>query len=227
MGSVMSFSGQPVYGHHFYAASQRGLFVSRDSGQKWTRLNTPWPEAGGTFVLAPDDGRVFYGTTKGLTVSTDEGSHWRTVEMEDGPTPVRCIRVVPHKPQIVLMSTGSGLYRSEDGGARWSRPHGGLPRSETFDIQFDERHGTEIYVTESYFGALYRSTDMGVTWDWMSPFPGAGLKCRSVFADPQTPDRFYVLFFREGLYTFDGSRSQDSKEISTTHTPSNNHVQSP
>lgn len=225
MGTVSSLSGESAYGHYFYAASQRGLFATRDSGQKWVRVNAPFKDSAGIGVLTLDDGRVFYGTDKGLAVSTDEGVHWKVVDFEDGPTPIHCIRAVPQKSQVLLVATGNGLFRSEDGGNSWSRAQGGLPRSEMSDIQIDARQGTEIYVSESYFGSLYRSTNLGKTWEWMSPFPGAGMKYRSLLPDPQSPNRFFVLFFREGLYGAEGPVSSDARIESTAQTPTQTHVQ--
>jgi photosystem II stability/assembly factor-like uncharacterized protein len=200
MGSVLSFSGSAGNGHGFLAASQRGLFLSRDSGKKWTRLPIPEGYTFGTAVLSHADGRIFYGTSRGLLFSKDDGLHWSVVELEGGGFPIRTIVALPGNEKVLLMATGRGLYRSTDGGATWNQSWGGLPRSDISDIQTDTRTGTQIFVTESLSGAAYRSTDLGETWDWINPLLVAGLKCKSILADPSNSNRFYALFFREGLY---------------------------
>ncbi len=205
LGSVMSFSGEPAYGHYFFAASQRGLFVSRDTGTKWKKIETPDDEAPGSSVLALPDGRVFYGTSDGLLISRDEGSHWTPATLDDGPTPIHRIVAVPGKGNIILVATGRGLYRSLDGGLSWMLAKGGMPKSDISDIRIDAHAGVQIYATESFYGSAYRSTDLGATWQWINPFPESGLKYSSVLVDPGSPDRCYALFFREGLYTFNAS----------------------
>jgi photosystem II stability/assembly factor-like uncharacterized protein len=200
MGSVLSFSGGAAYGHGFLAASQRGLFLSRDSGSKWTRLPIPEGYTSGTAVLSLANGRIFYGTSKGLLFSKDDGLHWSVVELEDGGFPIHTIVALPGNENVLLAATGLGLYRSTDAGATWNQSWGGLPRSDIYDIQTDSKSRTQIFVTESLNGAAYRSMDLGETWEWINPLLVTGLKCKSILADPSNITRFYALFFREGLY---------------------------
>ena len=203
LAGVMGFSGDPVSGHAFYAATQRGLFVSRDSGTSWRRVAVPAGGGSGTAVLALPDGRISYATSSGLFFSKDQGVHWTAIPLEDNPTSIHSIVAFPDKEEVLLMATGRGVYRSIDGGATWTRSGIGVPHSDIADIRFDNHHGAEVYVTESHMGSIYRSSDRGETWDWIKPFPGLGLKCRSILPDPLDPSRVYALFFREGLYSMD------------------------
>jgi photosystem II stability/assembly factor-like uncharacterized protein len=202
MGSVMDFSGEPSFGHYFYAATQRGLFVSRDSGTKWKHILISEGNSAGTAVLSLPDGRVFYGTSRGLFASLDQGLDWNTIPLEDGPTPVHKIVALPGDGKNILMATGRGLYRSTDGGSTWSRSKGGLPKSDIADIHVDTRNPTQVFATESFFGIAYLSTDRGETWEWFEPFSGLGLKYKSILADQTGPERFIVVSFREGIYSF-------------------------
>lgn len=202
MVTVTGFSGKSSRGHPFYVASWRGLFVTRDSGITWKRLPMPDGNSSGTAVLALSDGRVFFGTSSGLYFSKDEGGHFKVIPLEDGSTPIHGIVAVPGREGIVLTITGKGLYRSVDGGSTWTHAPRGLPRSDISAINFETHQQTKIYVTESYLGAAYQSSDLGETWEWINPLPELKLKYKSILSDPSEPTSYYALFFREGLYAF-------------------------
>ncbi|MBZ5534464.1 MAG: transcriptional regulator [Acidobacteriia bacterium] len=203
LGGVAGFSGDPASGHSFYAATQRGLFVSRDSGVSWKRLAPPARSGSGSAVLALSDGRILYATSAGLFFSRDQGVHWNAIPLEDSPTSIHSLVALPDNEEILLMATERGVYQSIDGGATWMRSGIGLPHSDIADIRFDTHDGVEVYVTESHMGSVYHSPNRGETWDWVKPFPEMGLKCRSILPDPLDPSHVYALFFREGLYSLD------------------------
>ncbi len=200
LGAVMSFSGDPSHGHRFYAASQKGLFVTRDAGAEWVKVSVPTAPDKGTAVLSFPDGRLFYGTSVGLYSSMDDGGHWSYVPSDDGPVVIHFIAAAPGNDTVLLIGTERGLYRSSDGGRSWARNTGGLPRAAISSIHFALRSGVHIYASEPYYGGLYESNDLGVTWNWINPLPSSGLKYSAFLADPHDDSRSYMLFFREGLY---------------------------
>lgn len=200
LGSVMSFSGEPKVGKSFYAATSRGLFLSRDGGKLWKRVRTLGFNTMGTSVLVLSDSRLFYGTSTGLLFSTDDGLHWTRIPIEGGPSPVHIILPSPEDNNIILAATGNGLIRSEDGGKTWQQRGGGLPLTNIVDIRFDPFNTKTVYAAESHFGMVYRSSDLGSTWEPLEVSPGKGLRMNSFITDPFDPTRSYFLLFREGLY---------------------------
>lgn len=109
-----------------------GLFRSSNGGASWTRLPVPLPRASlrgiGPFAIDPRNPAVLYVVTLGcafscystLNRSGDEGGTWTLITS-------------PHPSVIVVdifsgvtVSTGSSVYRSTDGGLRWTDFSDGL-----------------------------------------------------------------------------------------------------
>ncbi len=120
----------------------------------------------------------------------------------------------PHNPNIVFASLwqarrtawsltsggpGSGLYRSDDGGASWKELTGeGLPKKPYGRIGVAvSAESNRIYaLIEAEEGGLYRSDDGGNKWQLVSG--DRRLRQRAwyymhVIADPRDPDTVYVL----------------------------------
>src|SRR5260370_27725110 len=94
---------------------------------------------------------------------------------------------------------GSGLYRSADGGSTWKRLSGhGLPDGTTGRIGVAVAYnGNRVWaLVENDKGGLFRSDDGGDNWTLINSdrqYPQRAVYFTHVFADPQSPDRLYVL----------------------------------
>lgn len=108
-----------------FAATDTGLYLSRDRGASWKRL---LPYYVNTFAISPSDPRFVYVVASGRGFrSTDGGFTWTPIPMELGDSFfVSALVVHPTSPEIVWAGTiprhGSrlGLFHSRDGGATWS-----------------------------------------------------------------------------------------------------------
>ena len=127
---------------YYFGATGGGLWKTDDAGLTWKNLSDGWFKTGsvGAIALAPSNSRVLY------------------VGM--GEAPVRG----------VSSSQGDGVYKSTDGGKRWT--HLGLAATRTISrVIVHPRDENTVYVAAqgTRWGAstdrgVYRSTDGGATW---------------------------------------------------------------
>jgi hypothetical protein len=119
----------------------------------------------------------------GVIVSDDDGATWRFL---DGLPHARVhgLAQCPRKPDTLLCGVeGEGVFRTEDGGATWTRSDAGIDSPERLygrkglyhvrdgrfypthrgDIVFDPDDPAVVHLAAGEFG-LYRSGDGGRTW---------------------------------------------------------------
>lgn len=76
-----------------------------------------------TIILDPNDSKTLYaGSQEGLLRSTNSGFTWNRLNILILPEalPVSAVAVFPRNPSIIFIGASSQLYRSDDGGIRWS-----------------------------------------------------------------------------------------------------------
>ncbi len=173
-GSLGFISSQlivhPTNDQRLYAAGG-GLNVSRDAGVTWQDLHT------GCERVAVDPGvvdRLFCthnargDLVGGVHVSTDGGDIWSESLNGIAAVSILAVAVDPSDENRIYAGGDGYLYRSDDGGATWSRgveDHGHgyftdyLGRIE--DIAVDPAHPEIVWVAA--FSGLMRSTDFGAT----------------------------------------------------------------
>jgi photosystem II stability/assembly factor-like uncharacterized protein len=136
-------------GHLWDDNDERGVYKTTDGGKTWNKVLAGANGSSGCALLAMsrDEPKTIYasmwdfrrqgwtfrsgGPGSGLFKSTDGGDHW--TEIKDGnakglpakPWGRVAVAVAPSKPQIVYANIeaekGRGLYRSDDGGANWTK----------------------------------------------------------------------------------------------------------
>jgi photosystem II stability/assembly factor-like uncharacterized protein len=106
-------------------------------------------------------------------------------------------------------AAGGGLYRSDDGGAHWSRctqdPR--INGSGYFSRVFlDPKNADVVYVAQT---SLYRSTDGGRTFNSYKGAPG-GDDNHALWIDPTDSDRMMMASDQGGTISMDGGKSWSS-----------------
>ncbi len=184
------------------SGGERGVYMSEDGGQSWTRTLGDDMWTGATeLVVDPDDPQTLYAAT---------WDRHRTVAAYMGGGP------------------GSGLHRSADGGKTWSRLSSGLPTSRMGKIGLAlSPHDSDILYAaielDQRSGAVYRSLDRGATWKMMSETVSGATGphyYQELYACPHVKDRIYLMDVRvqvsdDGGATF--RRMQEEHKHSDNH----------
>jgi photosystem II stability/assembly factor-like uncharacterized protein len=214
-----------------------GVYRSTDGGQTWTNVLKP-ADYDGTRDLeyAYDDPQIMLASTQGtsgfgggapgnggnrpkpkpatLYKSTDEGKTWTEIKMPPFPGRVSVAIAMHTNGQRMYLvgnniENGSGLYRSDDGGATWKhmaekdlRISNGQG-SYSSGVWVDSQNPDILYTVST---AMYRSTDGGVTFE---PFKGApgGEDYHKLWIDPTNGKRMVVGTDQGASVTLDNGKT--------------------
>jgi photosystem II stability/assembly factor-like uncharacterized protein len=167
-----------------YYMNTSKIFRSSDAGTSWVRIGVR--TGSGAFWVGPPSPTgvqdIFAAAAGGIITSDDHGSSWHGVFSDSAGHSMSAIDVAydtaGHKALRILAGTemgfGGGLYRSNDGGASWSRLQ--LTSSRTGAVA--DLGSTLMAAWNDVSSGFYlRSTDGGSTWS----DPPASMTARSVF----------------------------------------------
>lgn len=168
-GVVLTAQRHPADGS-ILVGHQTGLWRSDDEGRTWQ----PWPATPGRPRLydltQTADGTLYLATSAGLFRTADPTAAWEPVTA-DLPT-ATALAVAAASDAAVLYAgfEGHGLYRSSDGGRRWTATTLAVP--DPVGILVHPRNPGQVWVRAA-FQRLYESRDAGATWH--TPWQGLDL----------------------------------------------------
>jgi len=218
-------AGSPREPDVVYAGTQpSALFRSEDRGETFAMVRSLWDHPhrtqwqagfGGQAVhtIVPDDDPA------AMTVAMSTGGVYQTADGRDSWHPAnvgvkayflpdpwpefgQCVHKVarnPARPERMYLQNHHGVYRTDDGGARWVSIADGLPSDFGFPIVVDPHDPDTVYVFPLVADAarippggrprVWRSRDAGETWTEL----GAGLPVGG----------FYSCVMRDAMCTDD------------------------
>jgi photosystem II stability/assembly factor-like uncharacterized protein len=209
----------PATGELWYGAGAASLFRSADSGATWAGCEAAGaerrerdaqgqhPRAHVSHITVGADGLVLVAIDEGwLLRSDDGGATWASVR-EGIDRDCHATSLVPGEPDTVIVTTGTGVYRSEDRGRSFAHSDDGLRhRSVTQVVLHPDR--PEVLFTaaaevdpersaarpEGANGGFYRSDDGGRTWWRLTGGLRGELRAAPtcVAGDSGNPDSFFV-----------------------------------
>jgi photosystem II stability/assembly factor-like uncharacterized protein len=224
-----------VRGNISYGA---GVYKSVDAGKTWKNIGLKDTRHIGALIVDPKNadivlvaalGHIFGPSQeRGIFRTTDGGKTWTKVLSKDQDTGGIDVVFDPQNANVVFAALwqarrqpwffssggpGSGLYRSEDGGATWKRLEGnGLPEGilGRIGVSVSGADSNRIYaMIEAKEGGLFRSEDGGTKWTRVNEdgrFRQRAWYFSKVYADPKAADTVYVL--NTGLFrSVDGGKS--------------------
>jgi photosystem II stability/assembly factor-like uncharacterized protein len=170
----------------------------------------------------PNNSRILYVGAAGGGVwrSRDGGATFQPI-FDEHVQSIGVVKVDPVDPDKIIwvgtgetwtrnsVSTGDGLFRSDDGGVNW-KPMGFGASERISSIEIDPRDHDRIYV--GVLGALwsdgeergvYRSDDGGGSWKQIL-YVDAGTGCSELIVDPGDPNVLYASMweFRRSAWSF-------------------------
>ncbi|HEX8179565.1 MAG TPA: hypothetical protein VF525_08490 [Pyrinomonadaceae bacterium] len=158
-------------GHLWNANAERGLYKTTDGGKTWQKT---------------------------LFINDDTGAAWVAFDPSDTKTLYAAMWEFRRKPYTFSSGgPGSGLYKTTDGGAHWTKLTKGLPAGNygRIAIAVAASDPKVVYAfVEAKASALFRSDDKGETWQEMNS--GANIVARpfyfaTLWIDPKNPQRVY------------------------------------
>ena len=194
----------------FYAgAPTGGLWRTTNGGSAWNCLTDELPTLGISDIdLHPQDPNIIFictGTrdvwwetfSVGILKSEDAGETWTETGLnyELGQnTSVHELLINPSNPLIMVAATGTGIYRSVDGGDQWNFITGG----NFMDLAQKPGDPTTIYATNfSYYNCgakVYRSLDAGASFQAMvTGIPSSDVNRITIGVTPADPEIVYAL----------------------------------
>jgi photosystem II stability/assembly factor-like uncharacterized protein len=159
--TITTFDESPLLPGLLWAGTDDGnVWVTRDSGRNWTKLNDRIPGQPGYWVsrvaASPSDPGTAYVSYTGfrnddfrpfLYKTVDFGATWTSLAAGLAEGPVNVVREDPKNPKLLFAGTDFGVYVSIDGGLAWHKMKGDMPTQPVHDLKVQPREADLIIAT--------------------------------------------------------------------------------
>ena len=231
-----------------------GLFKTTDGGNNWQKIGLDSTERISKIIVDPNDKKTVYvaapgplwksSSHRGLYKSIDGGKTWNKIFFVNDETGCADIAMHPQKSNVLLASfwqfrrkpyafssggTGSGFYKSIDGGKTWNKLTKGLPEGDLgrIVVTINPSKPSEILaIVEAKTPGLYISEDEGETWKKLSATENITARpfyFSTLVYDPKDPKRVYRPAF-DFEYSTDGGYSWSNTMIGGVEPHSDMHA---
>lgn len=172
-----------------FAATDLGLFLSSDLGERWTAAALPGALGVSNLFIAPNsDGRLFARATNGLFYSSDFGEHWAKYTFPLPASDINSVAIPLTPDSPLLVATRVGLYTTADNGTTWYASTA-MPSSTVSSVVYSSQPKT-AYAVE--YGHLYQTADAGQTWN-LVPSSLPVTRIRQLWMPDYTTNRLYGI----------------------------------
>lgn len=202
-----------------------GVYKSTDAGKTWKHIGLDKTRHIGDVIIDPTNPDILFVAAQGAQYGPSEdrgvyrslngGGTWEKVLYVDENTGASSLSMDMNNPMILYaamwqhrrypwtMESGgasSGLYKSTDGGATWTKMDKGIPKEfGKSGISVSRANSDIVYAVleaEGEKGGVYKSVDAGKTWQQTSKDRiniARSWYYMEIFADTQDENVVYVL----------------------------------
>ncbi|GAA4970488.1 WD40/YVTN/BNR-like repeat-containing protein [Algibacter aquimarinus] len=225
-----------------------GVYKSTDAGKTWKHIGLAKTQHISRIVVHPKNPNIvyvaaqgaLYGPSKerGIYKSIDGGKTWKNVLFINELTGCSELSIDMNFPNVMYAAmwhhqrkpwkiisggSGSGLYKSTDGGETWNTIHEGLPKEKgKMGISVCRSNPNKLFAiiesdSNKDLGGLFVSSNAGKNWSRISDDNRLTQRAwyyTEVFTDPNNENVVYVLS-APALKSIDGGKTW--KVLSGTH----------
>jgi photosystem II stability/assembly factor-like uncharacterized protein len=199
-----------------------GVFRSDDAGATWRYVGLRETSSIARVVLHPTDPQVAWVAAvgnlwrptaeRGVYRTTDGGATWQRVLTVDTLTGATDLVMDPRDPTVLYAATyqrlrtgfgfngggsGSGLWKSTDGGDSWQPLTNGIPAGDKgrigLAIALSKPDVLVATIEHAGAGGTYRSEDAGATWRRVSGTNPRPMYYSKPYIDPTTDQRVWMM----------------------------------
>ncbi len=159
--TITTFDESPALPGLLWAGTDDGnVWMTRDNGKAWTKLNDRIPGHPGYWVsrvaASPTDPAVAYVSFTGmrnddfrpfLYKTADYGATWTSLAAGLPAGPVNVVREDPRNPALLFAGTDFGVQISLDAGRTWLKWGAGMPTQPVHDLKIQPRESELIIAT--------------------------------------------------------------------------------
>ena len=224
-----------------------GVYKSMDGGATWEHMGLKSSEHIGNIVVHPENSQVVYvsaigplwssGGERGLYKTIDGGKTWKAVLIIDEHTGVNEVIMDPRDPEVLYASSfqrrrhvftylgggpQSGIHKSTDGGATWTKVNKGLPSVDIgrIGLAIAPSNPNIIYaIVEAAQGkgGFFKSGNGGASWSKQGGYTSSGNYYQEIVVDPLNEHVIYGMntwmqVSRDGGKTFKNV-GEDTKHV--------------
>jgi len=223
-------------GHVFGPNPERGLYRTADGGASWQHVLDRGPDVGAVDIAGdPAQPDVLFaslwqvrrhpwldyfqptvGAGSTIVKSVDGGASWTAVDGQGLPAgPLGRIELAVAAGTgsqrvwaAIELTDGAGVWRSDDGGASWSRVNSdsSIASAYTSGLTADPQNPEVVWAMGQ---SLRRSVDGGKTFHWAKGSPG-GDDYHFLWIDPSRPERMIAGADQGAVVTLNGGSSWSS-----------------